>query len=332
MRKVACRWQALTTDFLDAADGADLVAASRNGKIEMTEAWLETWYDRLDVPALCEAHYLSEGFVERHIADVDWGALSMNKLDMTEPFLVRHKRRVHWRPIAVQYFLDESFVRRYADAPHVKADDNYLPLDAVLEAQELSEAFLSEFVLTHPEHVRALMLVATQYQRLSERFIEAHIRSGTTLGDLGDVPAAVPAVPAVPVPGDTSDVLNWDYVSMYQPISASFVDRHVDDLNWFNVSMARALPLGDAFMLKHVDRLYFDQINSLKAMELVAWKKAPLEQEALLRAVYDGVVFAEHDDESGDDRVRRPIGPVDPVFGRPVVFVESGSDSDWSGN
>lgn len=291
-QKLVCRYQVLTTDFVDGRAGDEFpwTAVSQNARIEMTQRWLAANMDRLDVASLCGAHYMSEALIEGVLDKIDWEALSWNKLDMSEAFLVRHARRVNWRAVAMQYFLDESFVRRFVDAPHVKPDENYLPLDAVLASQELSEAFLRAVVLTHPEHARALMLVATQHQRLSEPFIEAHIRSAAAIGPLGDAEQGAAG----------ADVLNWDYVSLYQPISAAFVDRHADDLNWFNVSMARAMDLGDAFMLKHVDRLYFDQVNSLKAMEFVARKKDPLDQESLLRAIFDRVRFAENPGSGSD--------------------------------
>jgi len=70
----------------------------------------------------------------------------------------------------------------------------------------------------------------SQYQKLSEKFIEKH-----------------------------ENRVYWNYISIYQKLSEKFIEKYEDKINWNWISINQKL--SERFIEKHEDRVYWDWIS-----------------------------------------------------------------------
>lgn len=274
-RKICCRYQKLELDFIELkSKKINWYAISLNNRIEMDMGFIRKHVDLLDIKSLCSTQYLKEDFIREIISEnpekIDFYGLSWAKLDLSVSFIKEFKGNLDFQAIATQYYLDTPFMYEFVNAKLQKENDNYLEIETLLEFQEFENLtdFLNIYVLSNVKELNYIkvndqLLAATRYQKLPESFIEKNLK-----------------------------YLNWDYISLYQNLSLLFIEKYKENIQWFNLSQV-CLKYNSTFLFEYKDYIYFDQINSLKAMKYIKDKKDPNQQEALLYKIYLQTKFSE---------------------------------------
>ena len=274
-KKICCKFQKLQLYFIESKlEQVDWYAISQNNRIEMDMPFIKKYVDKLDIKSLCSTQYLTEDFIreiiEKDETKIDFYGLSWAKLDLSLNFIREYKGNLDFQAIATQYYLDTPFIYEFVNAPLQKKENNYLEITTLLEFQEFDilTDFLNIYVLSNIEElnytqVNDQLLAATRYQKLPISFIEKNLK-----------------------------YLNWDYISLYQNLTLLFIEKYKENLNWYNLSQV-CLKYGNTFLFEYKDYIYFDQINSLKAMKYIKDKKDPSYQETLLYKIYLQTKFSE---------------------------------------
>lgn len=126
----------------------------------------------------------------------------------------------------------------------LKRDNSELVWSWISQYQKLSEVFIEKHILT------LNLTWILKYQQLSESFIEKH-----------------------------TDMLNsvyWGIISQYQPLSEGFIEKHTDKINWDNISQYQSI--SEAFAEKHnisinKDNLWQYQPEEFKKEKLIETDK-----------------------------------------------------------
>ena len=58
---------------------------------------------------------------------------------------------------------------------------------------------------------------------------------------------------------DRGDKVDWGYISQYQNLSESFIEKHANEVNWDHISHYQKL--SEAFIEKHADKVNWDGIS-----------------------------------------------------------------------
>jgi len=271
---ICCKFQKLSLEFIENHSDVNWYSVSINNRIEMNMSFIKKYKQQLDIKSLCSTQYLTENFIREVIFEtpekIDFYGLSWAKLDMSLNFIREFKGNLDFQAIATQYFLDTKFIYEFVNAPKQKEENNYLDIKTLLEFQEFDSLtdFLNIYVMSNLEEnnytdINDQLLAATRYQKLPESFIEKNLK-----------------------------YLNWDYISLYQNLSLSFVEKYKENLNWYNLSQV-CLKYNSTFLFEYKDYIYFDQVNSLKAMKYIEFKKEHNFQESLLYKIYLESQFTE---------------------------------------
>ena len=182
--------------------------------------------------------YIPEELINKNKAileNFDWFNIS-SFFDLSEVFIVKHKKWVRWSYISIDQKLSESFITEYKD---------FVKWRYISKYQKLSEEFIEKYKnLVDWEYI-------SKYQKLSEEFIEKHkdlvywnyISAYQRLSE-GFI-------------AKHKDLVNWSHISTYQKLSESFIAKHKNYVNWKYISTYQKL--SESFISEY--KIYFKMYN-----------------------------------------------------------------------